>query len=165
MFPCASALITLSPPKCPQMKQDSVQRECLCLAGCVSETAFNVALQPLLNRFGTLSGRVFVGLNTELKVVTGSTVSVSLYSFRWRAPNDNNVSFWGFLLNICIIMHRFTSLIARCADAPVDSGGFHSLNKIWARLFWVSGRIYENFTGRRVVEGSDYAHGTRLTST
>lgn len=54
-----------------------MQRECLCLAGCVSETAFNVALQSLLNRFVSPSGRVFVGLNTELKVVTGNTVSVT----------------------------------------------------------------------------------------
>lgn len=53
-----------------------MQRECPCLVGCVSETGFNVALQSLFNRFGSLSGRVFVGLNTELKVVTGSTVSV-----------------------------------------------------------------------------------------
>lgn len=54
-----------------------MQRECPCLAGCVSETAFNVAQQSYLNRFGSLSGRAFVGLNTELEVVTGSTVSAT----------------------------------------------------------------------------------------
>lgn len=54
-----------------------MQRECPCLAGRVSETAFNVAPQSLLNRFGSLSGRLFVGLNIELKVVAGSAVSVT----------------------------------------------------------------------------------------